>query len=185
MGMEWVSAKNCQPDLVCSGITNGLQDVRGEHGDGLGITLWLHWKEKVLRVFCLNESSDKAGVLCWHLLQLTRLVRLGVKNGVNSFVKHSHSLAGAQGAFPAPPITVLITRDYQVPQNRPQASFCMQTGNDFLVHAGKALFRVSSVWIDITHHCQLSLNNAKLKYCCARTAHACQKANIMLSELPV
>lgn len=89
---------------MCPGITGGLQDSRREHGDGLGrtgVALWLRWKEKALRVFCLDESFDKAGVLCWHLLQLTMLVRLGVRKGVNSFVKHSHSLAEAQGAFPA------------------------------------------------------------------------------------
>lgn len=76
----------------------------GDHGDGLtstGVALCLHWKEKALCVFCLDENFDKAGVLCWHLLQLTWLVRLGVQNGVNSFVKRSHSLAESQGAFPA------------------------------------------------------------------------------------
>lgn len=58
-------------------------------------------RKKAFCVCCLDESFDKAGFLCWHLLQLTWLVRLGVQNGVNSFVKHSHSLAEAQGAFPA------------------------------------------------------------------------------------
>lgn len=65
---------------MCPGITGGLQDSSREHGDGLGrtgVALWLRWKEKALRVFCLDESFDKAGVLCWHLLQLTMLVRYG------------------------------------------------------------------------------------------------------------
>lgn len=134
---------------------------------------------------CSDEGFANTGVLCQHLLQPGRLVGLVYSKASTALLSTHIPWRELKEHFQQPPITVLITRDYQVPQNRPQASFCMQTSNDCLVPAGRPLFRVSSTCLYITHHCQLPLNNDTLKHCCACTAHSFQKRNIMLSELSI
>lgn len=125
---------------------------------------------------CWDEGFANTGVLCQHLLQPSRLVRLVYSTASTALWSTHIPWQELKEHFQQPPITVLITRDYQVPQNKPQASFCMQTSKDFLVHAGRALFRISSACLYITHHCQLPLNSDTLKHCCACRAHAFQKA---------
>lgn len=134
---------------------------------------------------CSDESFANSGVLCQHLLQPSRLVRL-MYSTVSTALWSTHiPWQELKEHFQQPPITVLITRDYHVPQNRPQASFCMQTSMEFLVHVGRALFRTPPAFLYISHHRQLPLNNGTLKHCCACGAHAFQKASTVLSELPI
>lgn len=205
------SAKNGQSgtDLACLRPAGQLQDTRQENGDRLPT---LKCRERTAQPCCTGWCSWQMAGWYWRhsdyiegrsivlfaaqirvlptqefcvSIYCSRLVQL-VYSIVSTALWSTHiPWQELKEHFQQPPITALITRDYHVPQNRPQAFFCMQTTAEFLVHAGRALFRISPSCSYISHHCQLPLNNGTLKHCCACGAHAFQKASTLLSELPI
>lgn len=81
---------------------------------------------------CSDEGFANAGVLCQHILQPSRSVRLAYSTASTALRSTRIPWQELKERFQQPPITVLITRDYQVPQNRPKLPCACKLARTFL-----------------------------------------------------